>query len=59
MILFLRDKKSPTMALLEEWEMKEGSGANINVLIEMVEVVDNVPALEVLKDVKGNGWLCE
>lgn len=41
------------MALLEEWEMKEGSGANIDVLMGMLQVVENVPALEILKDVKG------
>ena len=53
MITFLRDKKSPTMSLLEEWEMKEGNGANIDTLIAMIEEIDNVPALEVVKEVRG------
>lgn len=41
------------MALLEEWEVKEGCGATLNLLIGMVEAIDNIPALEVLKDVHG------
>ena len=41
------------MALLEEWEMKEGSEATIDLLMEMVHEIDNIPALQVLKNVKG------
>ncbi len=41
------------MSLLEEWEMKEGSSATIDLLIQMVEQIDNVPAIQVLKVVKG------
>ena len=53
MVLFLRDKKSPTMSLLEEWEMKEGSGATVDALIAMVEEIEHFPALEVLRNVRG------
>ena len=41
------------MSLLEEWEMKEGNAASLDALITMIENIDNRPALDVVKDVRG------
>lgn len=53
MVMMLRNKESPTMSLLEEWELREGSNATIESLIDIIEELDNIPALEALRKIKG------
>ena len=53
MVMMLRNKESPTMSLLEEWELREGSSATIDSLIAIMEELGNGPAIETLKNVKG------
>lgn len=49
MVTLLRRRNSPTMALLEEWEREVGEEATLEALLEMVEAVGNVPAVEDLQ----------
>ena len=51
--MMLRTKNSPTMSLLEEWELREGSAATLDSLIVMMEELENASALQVLQQVKG------
>lgn len=53
MVMMLRTKESPTMSLLEEWELREGSDATLDSLILMVEELENAPAILLLKQIKG------
>lgn len=52
MVMLLRAKNSPTMSLLEEWELREGNGATLESLIVMMEELENGSALQVLQQVK-------
>lgn len=51
--MMLRTKNSPTMSLLEEWELREGNAATLDSLIVMMEELENASALQVLQQVKG------
>lgn len=53
MIMLLRDKASPTMALLEEWELKMGSEATLDSLMEKLDAIGNQPAVDILVGIKG------
>lgn len=53
MVMILRSKESPTMSLLEEWEMREGSKATLDSLISMIEELENSPALDVVIQLRG------
>lgn len=53
MVMMLRTKTSPTMSLLEEWELREGNAATLDSLIVMMEELENASALQVLQQVKG------
>ena len=51
--MILRSKESPTMSLLEEWEMREGGKATLDSLISMIEELENSPALDVVIQLRG------
>ena len=51
--MLLREKASPTMALLEEWELKMGSEATLDSLMEKLNAIGNQPAVDILVSVKG------
>ena len=55
--MLLRAKNSPTMSLLEEWELREGNGATLESLIVMMEELENGSALQVLQQVKGKACM--
>ena len=57
--MLLRAKNSPTMSLLEEWELREGNGATLESLIVMMEELENGSALQVLQQVKGKDYYVE
>jgi hypothetical protein len=52
MVMMLRTRESPTMALLEEWEMREGDGASLETLISIMKELENAPAHEMLITIK-------